>query len=220
LPRLTSGEIDFFAFCGHGAVPKLPPLIPPAISKRIRDDFDWKETEPVPNLGEPIAGSDNPFGDPTLYYALIYVEDKSDLQKLNELQIHHDKVPLFSVERDPWAGLTGALTAPFDGDGAFLFAVIPGLTYNLIREAALCSDPSLVQEVFRAIVLLDVPVAEARNADGSLSYEYLAREGFRYRGLPNCDDDQMPPATADNPEGLCDSPFPEPSSRRRRILPL
>jgi hypothetical protein len=180
-PPTESGAFKRFSLCDKGHVATLPPPIRPEDSQRIRDNFDWADTSAVPNFG--ALG-------PSLYYALVYVEDRSDLEALDQLQIHYDTLPLFAVERQKWAGMAGTMDTSFDGEGMFVYAVIPGTLYNLIREAALCSDPAAAQEVFRAIKILTVPVAEAAGPDGSLSYEYLAKEGFRYRGLANCPDSE------------------------------
>ncbi|MGC4064914.1 MAG: hypothetical protein QM784_09785 [Polyangiaceae bacterium] len=194
----NNDEFGYYVMCGDGEMEVLPPPIRAEDSQALINSFRWSDTVPVPNFSG---------GVPTLYYALIYLDNKVDLEALDELQIHYDALPLFAEERDKWAGMEGAMGSSFDGVGGFVYAVIPGITYNLIREAALCTDPSLAQELFKAVKILDVPVSEARNSDGSLSYDYLSAEGFRYRGLPNCPDTEMPGADSDDPEGLCDSPF-------------
>jgi len=172
--------------------PILTPPTTPEESRGIRDSFSWENTRPVPVL----RGQN-----PTLYYALIYVEDESDLEALEDLKIHWDTVPLFGDERDLWIEKTGDMTPVFDGDGGFVFAVIPGLTFNLLREAALCRDPQAVDEAFQVVQLREIPVPEARENDGSLSYRFLATEGFQYRGLPSCaDSDPNDPETICGPE--------------------
>lgn len=178
-------------------LPTVPPPRTPDESRTIRDRFSWKTTVRVPVF----TGQD-----PTLYYALIYVRDQSDLEALDELKIHWDTVPLFREERDVWvveqadpaAGQTRRTTPVFDGEGGFVYAVVPGLTFNLLREAALCSNPEEAEEVFPVVQLREIPVAEARNRDGSVSYEFLATEGFQYRGLPDCVD-----GDPNDPETVC-----------------
>ncbi len=199
-----------FKFCSGGNVGRLPPAIAPDDSRRDRDGFRWPQTTAVPNFG--------PDGNPTLWYARIYVEDRTDIATLDDLGIHWDAMPLFDVERDLlWSGMTGVTTSSFDGEGGFVFAVIPGLIYNLIREAALCADPAIATQVFRVVKVLDIPVAAAKNSNGSLSYGYLATQGFRYRGLPNCPDNVLGP-DATLPEAACDSPFLNPPAGGDPVL--
>lgn len=188
----------------RGACPPraLPAIAPPATaeaSRAIRDRFSWEATRPVPEFRGP---------DPTLFYALINIRDDSDLEALEELAIHWDTVPLFAEERDRWIEQTGNTTPIFDGEGGFVFAVIPGITFNLLREAALCDDPSAVDEVLQVVQLRQIPVPEARERDGSLSYRFLATEGFQYRGLVPCEQ-----ADPDDPETLC-----APEEETRRVL--
>lgn len=190
-----------FGLCG-GTVGRLPPAIDPGISRGTVATFSWPNSPVVSNFGAD--------GNPSLWYAWIYVQDKKDLEILDDLEIHWDTMPLFDVERDLWSGMTGVTTSNFDGEGGFVFAVIPGATYNIIREAALCSDPNQAIDTFRAIVLQKIPVASARNADGSLSYSYLATNGFRYRGLPNCPTDDQLGTDTTVAEAACDSPFLNP----------
>jgi hypothetical protein len=179
--------------------PILNPPTTPDESRAIRDSFSWKNTRPVATF----RGQN-----PTLYYALIYIEDESDLEALEDLQIHWDTVPLFADERDLWIAKTEGMTPVFDGEGGFVFAVIPGFTFNLLREAALCRDPQAVDEAFQVVQLREIPVPEARERGGSLSYEFLAAEGFQYRGLPSCAE-----SDPNDPETICG-----PESDERQLL--
>jgi hypothetical protein len=201
-PNTIPTTLGPFSLCNGGNGGRLPPAIDPTVSRGIVDAFRWPQAPIVANFGAD--------GNPSLWYAWIYVQDKKDLEILDDLEIHWDPMPLFDVERDQWSGMTGVTTSNFDGEGGFVFAVIPGATYNIIREAALCSDPNQAINTFRAIVLQNIPVASAKNADGSLSYSYLATNGFRYRGLPNCPTDDQLGTDTTVPEAACDSPFLSP----------
>lgn len=153
-------------------LPVLPPPLSPAQTIALRDAFHWNETQALAELNEE--------GLPALYYALVYVEDRDQLEALDLLQFHHSTLPLFADELETWTGQQGIFTHEGDGRGLFMFAFVPGQVYNLIRKAAL--DGNII---FRAMPLREVPAA-ARNADGSLSYAALRASAFRYR-------DQDPP---------------------------
>jgi len=147
----------------------LPPAISPAESIALRDGFSWPATKP---LAERDAD-----GNPALYYANVYIEDREQLDFLDELLIHHDTLPIFSEEQAQWDGLRGTFDNDGDGTGVFLFAILPGVTYNQIRDAALHGSV-----IFRAMPLRAIP-AGARTADGAISYQALRDAGFLYMNL-------------------------------------
>jgi hypothetical protein len=62
-----------------------------------------------------------------------------------------------------------------------VFAVLPGLTYNLIRDAALHPDPIEGDKTLFEAIVLRPPPPQAANADGSLSFDALKLGGFLYR---------------------------------------
>ena len=140
-------------------------------SIRMRRGFSWSKTRPVPET--------LPDGKPTLWYASIYVRDREELAGLDDLLIHHQNRPLFLTEMEGYRGRCGAIEYDGDGAGTFVFAVLPGITYNLIRQAAL-ADPQ--NPLFEALVLRDIPAA-ARARGGSLSWDALKLAGFYYRDL-------------------------------------
>lgn len=166
---VTAQTLDFISMAEAGALPALAPPLTAEESRQIRDGFWWAETRAVPPV--------DPDGFYSLYYARIYVEDRSDLETLDDLRIHFDFVPLFDVELEKWAGQTGVFLQETDGEGMFVFAILPGCIYNQLRNAAIDGEP-----IFRVVELRPVPVPEAENSDGSISYRYLATEGFLYRG--------------------------------------
>ncbi len=178
-------------------------LPPPVASEEVaaqRDSFSWQLTEPVPEF--------NPEGRPALYYASIYIRSRADLDLLDALQIHYDSLPLFDEEQVMIDGQPSLVPLHSDQEGGFAYVVLPGATFNAIREAAL--DPQEPTPLFDAVVLRPVPAVEAKecqNANFSsfrqlgpascplpaefaeracaarIEYDYLGRHGFLYRGL-------------------------------------
>ncbi|WP_148314192.1 DNRLRE domain-containing protein [Sorangium cellulosum] len=147
----------------------LAPPISPEESVRIRDAFTWQQTS---DLQEQNAD-----GFPALYYTLVYVEEREQVEALNDMLVHYSTLPLFASELDRWQGQRGMFTHEGDGRGIFLFALMPGSVYNLIREAALEGN-----ELYTAIDLREAP-ADAQLPDGSISYQSLRNSGFRFRDL-------------------------------------
>lgn len=146
--------------------PVLEPPLSAAESIAIRDAFSWQRTQPLPET--------NSEGLPSLYYALIYVESREHVEALNDLLIHHSPLPFFGNELARWDGQQGMFTHEGDGTGLFVFAIIPAVTYNLLRNAALEGNV-----IFRVIQLRDIP-PKAMGTDGSISYAALRASGFQY----------------------------------------
>lgn len=173
-------RLDYHSEVKNGVEVGLP-WLEPAVGRdegaALVRDFDWKKTTPLRELD--VDGA------PALYYAVVYLKTREERQILDQVQIHHSFLPLFAAERVKWHGLKGRLPQSTDGKGAFVFAVVPGAIYNAIRTWAIAGDPLLP-----AIVLREIP-AEARNAEGSLSYDALVASQFRYRGM-----DPIRPTTA------------------------
>jgi hypothetical protein len=126
-------------------------------------------------------------GRQAVYYALIYVEDREQLEGLDDLRIHHSSMPLF-VDPGLNQGKCGTMTAVGDGEGAFVYAVIPGTIYNQIRWFALNPDPVEGDRTLYRMIKILPPPGMTGNAVGALSYEFLQQSGFRYRDL-----DTFPP---------------------------
>jgi hypothetical protein len=146
----------------------LPELAPPFASAEIEamvETFDWADTEVLPELDED--------GRPALYYALVLLRDRSELEELGTHEIHHDALPLFEVEHARWDGQIGTHAFPGSDVGDFAFALIPAEVINLYRRAALDGAP-----IFRAVILREVPVPEARLPGGSIDYDWLGAQGF------------------------------------------
>ncbi|QRO01842.1 hypothetical protein JRI60_23895 [Archangium violaceum] len=146
--------------------PELAPPISPEESVAIREAFSWQRTSALPET--------NVEGHPSLYYFIVYLEDREQAEALDEMLIHHSPLPFFTSELARWDGQRGLFNHQGDGTGLFVFAIMPAVTYNLLRQAALDGDV-----MYRVIQPRDIP-AEARGADGSISYEALRLSGFRY----------------------------------------
>lgn len=160
----------------------LEPPILPGDSVAMLQDFSWDMTQP-------LAETD-PDGHPALYSAKIYVQNRRQLAQLDRLQIHHDDLPIIGTEMEKYFGTCGTLDFSGDGNGWFVFAIIPGKAFNLIRAAALNANlPEDGRELFRAIVIEDLPAEVVHVQTGSLDYDVLKEVGFRYRngqgGLPH-----------------------------------
>jgi hypothetical protein len=170
-----------------GALDELEPPISPEETARLRDSFAWALTAPWAERGAE--------GLPSLYYALVYVESHAQLAALDELAIHYSALPLFDEELERWRGKRGVFGHEGDGHGVFLFALVPGVTFNLLRSLATLGDV-----IFPALVQREVPAA-ARAPDGSVSYEALRSSNFAYRGAkPPEEASQAPDAPALDPQ--------------------
>ncbi len=117
-----------------------------------RDAFRWDDALPVPES--------YPDGTSRLYYGLVYLNSQPSLDVMDALRINYDSIPLFDTETQAFQaqGLT-TLSYPFDGQGKFAFALIPGATYNAVRQAAL--DPNQPVEIFQAVQLRSMPATDA-----------------------------------------------------------
>jgi hypothetical protein len=155
---------------GQGAgLPWLEPAIARADADAMVGAFDWRNTAPIRETDQD--------GAPALYYATIYLTSREQRAILDQAGIHHSFMPLFEDEQQKWNGKTGRMSQSTTGKGALVFAVVPGRIYNVVRHWALAGDP-----LFAAILLRSAP-AGATNAEGSLSYDYLAQAAFKYRGM-------------------------------------
>ncbi len=127
-------------------------------------------------------------GRPTLYYANIYIRNANERKLLDKFRIYWQKRPPLDAEMASFSGKCGTISYRDDGEGMFVFAVIPGATYNKLREATSSSQIAPEQRiVFKAIVLRPTPAAMTA-PDGSLSYSALMSTGFYYlnvRSLPS-----------------------------------
>jgi hypothetical protein len=160
--------LDLRPAAGESTLPTLEPALSAAETRALVEAFSWQSASELLETD----GS----GRPALYYALIYLQSRDDLELLDLTAVHHSFVPLFAEEREKWKGQVGFFTLDGDGQGVFTFAVIPGIFFNIMRELALQGE-----SVFRAVVLREPPPAAALS-DGALSYEYLASQGFLYGG--------------------------------------
>jgi hypothetical protein len=161
-----------------GALDELEPPISPGETARLLDSFAWQATAPLAEY--------DPAGLPSLYYALAYVESREQLAALDGLAIHYSALPLFNEELERWRGKRGLFGHEGDGRGVFVFTLVPGAIFNLLRSFALLGNV-----VVPAIVLREPPAA-ARAADGSVSYEALRSSDFVYRGYQTAEEERAP----------------------------
>jgi hypothetical protein len=184
--------IDFHSETKNGeevGLPALEPAISRADARAIVDGFSWERTTPLTELTDD--------GEPALYYAAIYVKNRQEVRYLDDARIHHTLLPLFEHERARWRGQKGRMSPSTDGVGQFIFAIVPGRIYNLIREYALRGDA-----LFSVIHLLDVP-EPVRDSHGALRYDSLAQAGFRYRNMdPTHDASPTTGSTGTQQQGL------------------
>jgi hypothetical protein len=154
---------------GTDAIPTLPEPFTPAETTALVSGFSWAATTPVTELDSQ--------GRPLLYYAIVYLENRQQVSMLDQLEIHHDFLPMFEG-LDRWRGLVGAFTHHGDGKGVYTFALMTGAQYNFVRQGALAGTVA-----FKAINLRTPPPA-FRNPDGlTVSYRALGNIRFRYRGI-------------------------------------
>ena len=160
---------------GGGCDADLEAPITAADSVTMVRGFDWTKTKALPET--------TPDGHPTLYYANIYIRNDKERQLLDKFRIHWQKRPMFDSEMANFSGQCGTISYRDDGEGMFVFAFIPGKTYNRLREATSSSQIRPEQRiVFKAIILRQPPAA-ALGTDGSLSYQALENAGFYYLGV-------------------------------------
>ena len=158
-PTLQSGQVAEISVPGiAGGILEEP--ISAAESAQMRDAFSWASTHTLTETDSQ--------GRPELWYAMVYLRHRSDASILDQLLIRHSYLPLFVAEQTPWQGLRGFFLHHGDGKGVFVFALLPGGVYNLLRQDALSGNP-----LFDVIYLREPP-ASARAADGSVSYDALA----------------------------------------------
>jgi hypothetical protein len=179
-------------------------VLPPALSVEevfsLRSSFSWQLTDAV---SETDSG-----GNPALYYASIFVDSRRQIDLLDALQIHYDTLPMFSEDEYLDAGEPTLASLPADRRGGFVYAIIPGATFNALREAAL--DLLEPTPLFDAVVLRTVPAVDAKECGTAtfasstrsvgvgcplrssfseracaarVKYEYLGKFGFLYRGV-------------------------------------
>ncbi len=175
-PQGPGGSAAVEQGLGDGCDEALRAPIPPARSLELLQSFNWANTSALPET--------NPDGTPTLYYANIYIRNETERELLDRFLIHYSGKPFFDDELEAlYKGKCGALDLSGDGNGLFVFALLPGKTYNRIRQAVTHEDIRPEERVmFQAIVLRDPPQA-LQNPNGSLDYEYLKEAGYYYLGL-------------------------------------
>jgi hypothetical protein len=175
----TSVQLDL----GDGCQTSIGYPMDPVESVLLREAFDWKESKALPDF--------NAAGNPNLYYVSIYVEGSGQWKALDDLRVNYRNKPYFERELEQFDGKCGAVNHSGDGNGAFVYAVLPAQIYNAIRDIEQDDGAARNPEYpgFRAITMRDVP-KDFRGEDGALSYEALAEAGFKYD--PNYDPSAEP----------------------------
>jgi hypothetical protein len=133
----------------------------------LHSNFDWGSTRPVAET--------TPDGHPTVRYALFYIESKEQLPALDVLQVEWSSLPMFAEERRRWAGQRGIIANQGDGSGVFVYGIVFGRLYNVMRAAALEGNPA-----FSAIILRTPPAGVPTYPDGSIHYDVFREEGFQW----------------------------------------
>jgi hypothetical protein len=93
----------------------------PSETQAMLDAFSWSRARRV---------DPGPTSRPAVYYASIFLRNKEELRALKKLAIHVLRRPLFTSELAAFAGRCGVIRSPGTGEGFFLPALIPGITYN------------------------------------------------------------------------------------------
>jgi hypothetical protein len=150
-------------------LPDLEPTITPKEVTTKVEKFTWSTTKPLAEVTKD--------GDPTLYYARIYVKSHEERRFLDHLRLHHSTLPLLSHERAHYQGKVGKVRPPSDGKGVLISAIIPGKVYNVIRKYALKGDA-----LFDTIELVDdVPLICSRLPFGRGGrHRGTSRRGIRF----------------------------------------
>ena len=150
-------------------------FISPDDTYTTRTQFSWTATQTVAET--------NAAGNPTLWYAMIYIHDERQPDALDSLLIHHQKAPIFLAPNQTIPNLCGRLESVGDGEGHFEYALLTGAAFNKLRALALAAGADLgAQGLFKVIKIITPPAAGEANADGSVSIDYLKSAGFQYMG--------------------------------------
>ncbi|MFT3924576.1 MAG: hypothetical protein QM778_18700 [Myxococcales bacterium] len=134
--------------------------------------FSWEETEalPVPEPTGKVTKStvDDLQATMPIYYVQVYVTEPEHLRELEEMGVHYDATPLFDSEQAPDDEYIEDFTGSDTDGGFYVYALMPAQVYNGIRDAALGGEFT-----YKAVQLRQAPAA-ALNADGTVSWSYLA----------------------------------------------
>lgn len=165
-----------------------PDAISPGESQQMIQAFSWPA--PDPSTGNlPLLEDRTQDGRPALYYATVYVKSQADLDFIDRTLMHRLDKPLFSNEwPDEWTRECGIIPFEHDGEGQWIFVVLPGVIYNMLLEAQHRTDVAQeAKDMIPPVLLRDIP-ASVRTQEGSLDLDVLGDSGFRYlnqRELPS-----------------------------------
>lgn len=135
--------------------------------------FNWDNAQKVPAKDED--------GNDALYYAWIYIRNQQELLALKQLYIHVLDTPFFAEEWHKYQGKCGTFVSQSDGEGEFVSAILPAVTYNKLIDATNSDEVVNGGIIFDAVTLREVPLS-ARTAQGSIKWDALTESGFKYLG--------------------------------------
>ncbi len=126
-------NVDWFPPEGEISIPVFE-FINPKDSAALRNDFSWEATSPL----EEIDTTEQQPRE-ALYNAMVFVQSPDHILELDEMGAHVSQVPLFEEEWDDAQvpETPFKLTYEDDGEGMFVYTLLPASTYNAMRESAL-----------------------------------------------------------------------------------
>ncbi len=166
----------------------LPTPIPAGESREMVSDHEWPSSFLELSwflVDETYGGST-----PALYYANFYITDKTQLDLLDSLLIHWSDMPILPEDwPSDWDSLCGTIHFENDGEGTWVFGVIPGAIYNALMAAKVNSGIEADDRaMIPPMVLREIP-QEMRSSVGSFRLSALDEAGFRYLNLDELPDD-------------------------------
>ena len=182
----TFGEVAVNPPLDDGCNGLLPSPVSAEQSRQWIESFSWDSANPFSSSNNVPEWNNEA---PTLFPARIYIENEEELALLDQLLIHWDKRPIFQEEwPQDWNGVCGTIDYPSDGEGVWVWAVLPGAMFNAIVNARTSGEIEGDKELFRAVQLTSPPQGMS-NSDGSIDLEVLREAGFLYAHLADLPDE-------------------------------
>ncbi|MBN8615010.1 MAG: hypothetical protein J0L92_30720 [Deltaproteobacteria bacterium] len=149
-----------------GGYERVAEFLPDDEAAAITESFDWANTAPLPEI--------EPDGSPAVFYAVIRIDSLDHFDLLDEAGLPWSMQPLFDGERRTLPD--GPLHVSAGGShGGWIFTLIGGRSYNVLRDAALNGEP-----IYEIVSLRNPPEGVALNHDGSVDLETLISRGFEW----------------------------------------
>jgi hypothetical protein len=158
------------------------PFLPPAYTEQqcasvVASFPGWDKVAPVPET--------DTNGRPTLWYAVVPITARAQLDDLTAVGIAVEPAPIFTNDAtdSSLAGQTGVLSKSTCAGAQIVWAIVPGPVFNAIRQS-----PPQLGRGFNAIILQPVPdvfadVSIAYQSIHPISYQALHDAGFAYMGV-------------------------------------